>query len=175
MAGGYVVYYYTYTAWDVLRPDDNPTGYTYMKRLRDFFEQTGYWKLQPADALVSASYCLANPGREYVVFLPQAKPFTLKLDGLSQPLSAQWYHPLRGQHREAGRVHNDVVTMQAPADWGDGPVALHVRMEGIEAETGRRMLTAKLITPMTTNNPIRGAPATAGALNMSAPARPGER
>ena len=38
MAGGYTAYYYTYTAWDVLRPKDTTQGCTYFKQLRDFFE-----------------------------------------------------------------------------------------------------------------------------------------
>jgi hypothetical protein len=34
MAGGYGVYYYTYTAWDVLRPGDTPPGYADSSRRR---------------------------------------------------------------------------------------------------------------------------------------------
>jgi hypothetical protein len=48
MAGGYTAYYYTYTAWDVIRPDDQPKGYTYFKLLRAFFETTRYWEMAPA-------------------------------------------------------------------------------------------------------------------------------
>ncbi len=48
MAGGYTAYYYTYTAWDVIRPDDQPKGYTYFKQLRAFFETTRYWEMAPA-------------------------------------------------------------------------------------------------------------------------------
>ena len=61
LAGGYGAYYYTYTAWDIVRPDDSPPGYRYFRQLREFFEHTGYWRMEPSDALVSEGYCLAEP------------------------------------------------------------------------------------------------------------------
>ena len=80
-AGGYGAYYYTYTAWDVVRPQDTPPGYAYFHHLREFFEQTAYWLMLPADDLVSEGFCLADPGREYVVYQDHAKPFSLKVAG----------------------------------------------------------------------------------------------
>ena len=103
LAGGYTVYYYTYTAWDVIRPEDNPPGYAHFRRLRNFFETTGYWLMEPSDGLVSDGYCLARRGEEYVAFQNAAKPFTLKLEGLATPLSAEWYQPSTGRRaRPAG-------------------------------------------------------------------------
>jgi len=81
MAGGYAVYYYTYTAWDVIRADDAPPGYSYFRHLREFFERTRYWRMKPCDRLVNEGYCLADPGREYVVFLKTARPFVLRIEG----------------------------------------------------------------------------------------------
>ena len=45
MAGGYNAYYYTYTAWDVIRPLDVPPGYALYKHFGDFWRATEYWKL----------------------------------------------------------------------------------------------------------------------------------
>ena len=84
LAGGYVSYYCTYTAWDVIRPDDTPPGYAYFRHLREFFDTIGYWLMNPADDLVSEGFCLANPGREYIVFLNRPTAFTLKLEGLKK-------------------------------------------------------------------------------------------
>jgi hypothetical protein len=127
LAGGYIAYYYTYTAWDVIRPQDTPPGYGYFKNLRTFFESTRYWELSPADGLVSAGWCLANPGKEYVVFLNKAEPFTLNVAGASGALNAVWYHPLTGQRSDAGALGNGGHRLTPPANWGNGPVALHVR------------------------------------------------
>jgi hypothetical protein len=122
-----VAYYYTYTAWDVVRPEDVPPGYAHFRRLRAFFEGTNYWLLNPADELVSEGYCLANPGREYVVFLNQARPFTLRLEGLAEPVRGEWYGPFTGRRAATGNLSNGEAHLTPPAEWGGGPVALHVR------------------------------------------------
>jgi hypothetical protein len=126
MAGGFGAYYYTYTAWDVIRPADTPPGYAYFKHLHDFFQGIGYWRMSPTEGLASKGYCLADPGQEYVVFLNAAKPFTLKLERLSAPLRAEWYRPLSGERMDAGSLNTGTAEMNPPASWGEGPVALHV-------------------------------------------------
>jgi len=125
MAGGSGAYYYTYTAWDVVRPQETPPGYAYFKRLREFFQETGYWRIKPTEGLTSDGYCLAEPGREYVVFLNASAPFTLKLEGLTGPLKAEWYQPFTGQRQDAGSLNNGTAELNPPAAWGKGPVALH--------------------------------------------------
>lgn len=126
MAGGYGCYYYTYTAWDVLRPEDNPPGYAYFKHLRDFFETTAYWRLEPTDGVSSDGWCLAERGKEYVIFLNKARPFSLQLDGLAGPLPAQWYHPFTGEYRAAGTLTVGSTELKPPAQWDNSPVVLHV-------------------------------------------------
>ncbi len=105
-AGGYGAYYYTYTAWDVVRPQDTPPGYAYFHHLREFFEQTAYWLMLPADDLVSEGFCLADPGREYVVYQDHAKPFSLKVAGADAPLKSRWLHPLTGKWEDGPTLHN---------------------------------------------------------------------
>lgn len=126
MAGGYGVYYYTYAAWDVIRPEDTPPGYGYFKHLRDFFQGTDYWRLAPADGLVSEGYCLADPGRQYVVFLNNARPFSLKLEALAAPLKAEWFNPFTGKRRDAGTLTGPAAQLTPPEDFGAGPIALRV-------------------------------------------------
>jgi hypothetical protein len=126
LAGGYGAYYYTYTAWDIIRPDDSPPGYRYFRQLREFFEGTGYWRMEPSDALVSEGFCLAEPGREYIVFLDKPGRFTLNLEGLATEAKAEWFHPFTGQCRSAGTLGNGVQQLTPPDDWGECPVVLHV-------------------------------------------------
>ena len=125
-AGGFGVYYYTYTAWDVIRPRDTPPGYAYFKHLRDFFEGTHYWRLLPTDGVSSDGYCLADPGHEYVVFLNKAQPLSLKLQALPVPLKAEWYQPYTGDKRAGETIRGGTVDLKPPADWVDVPIALHV-------------------------------------------------
>jgi hypothetical protein len=126
VAGGFGVYYYTYTAWDVVRVKDTPPGYVYFKHLRDFFERTTYWRMKPIDGVCSAGSCLAEPGREYVVFLGEAASFTLKIEGAVGPLTVEWFQPLTGERRSASSVENGSVSFKPPSEWGTVPVALHV-------------------------------------------------
>jgi hypothetical protein len=130
MAGGFGVYYYTYTAWDVIRPKDTPPGYAYFKHLREFFDGTAYWRMKPAEGLSSDGYCLAESGREYVVFLNAAAPFTLTLQGLAGLLKAEWFRPLTGERQDAGTIGNGVTSLTPPVKWGSGPVVLHVGTAG---------------------------------------------
>ena len=123
MAGGYIAYYYTYTAWDVIRPADVPPGYAYFKNLRDFFEQTAYWQMQPAADMVTEGVCLANPDGEYVVFLDSPKPFTVRIGRL---LPARWFHPHTGHYSDAGTLSQGQNQLAPPGNWGDAPVVLHV-------------------------------------------------
>lgn len=125
MAGGYATYYYTYTAWDIIRPLDTPPGYTYFKNLGNFFRSTHYWALTCADDLVDHGWCLANPGKEYVVYQKQGLPFTLKVQGTSAPLHAKWFNPFTGKSLDAGILSEGFVTLTPPPAWGSGPVALH--------------------------------------------------
>ncbi len=130
MAGGYGAYYYTYTAWDIIHPEHTPPGYAYFQHLREFFEGTAYWLMVPSDSLVSDGYCLANSGKEYVIFQNRAKPFSLKLQGLAAPLKAQWFQPLTGKRVDTAAMENGTAQLAPPQAWGDGPVALHVGSAG---------------------------------------------
>jgi hypothetical protein len=130
MAGGFGVYYYTYTAWDVIRPQDTPPGYAYFKHLREFFDGTAYWRMKPAEGLSSDGYCLAESGREYVVFLNAAAPFTLTLQGLAGPLKAEWFRPLTGERQDADTIGNGVTSLTPPVKWDNGPIVLHVGTAG---------------------------------------------
>lgn len=126
MVGGYNAYYYTYTAWDVIRPDDTPPGYDYVKLFTDFFSNTQYWLLKSDNSLVSSGYCLANPGKEYIIYLDKAIPFVLNLSGLSKPLQAVWFQPFSGKYRDAGKFNNGKVELTPPSRFGPGPVVLYV-------------------------------------------------
>jgi uncharacterized protein DUF4038/uncharacterized protein DUF5060 len=130
MAGGFGVYYYTYTAWDIIRPDDTPPGYAYFKHLREFFDATAYWRMKPTEGIISDGYCLADADREWVVFLNAAKPFTLRLQGHIGPLKAEWFDPLTGQRQDAGAIASGMTGMTPPAPWGNSPVALHLSTIG---------------------------------------------
>lgn len=64
-----------------------------------------FWKMQPAGRLASTGVCLANAGREYVVFVPDGERFTVDLsDGSGMMLSVRWYDPASGEVTDGGEV-----------------------------------------------------------------------
>ncbi len=128
MAGGYVAYYYTYTAWDIIRPKDIPPGYRYFKLLREFFESTDYRLMEPRDDLISHGYCLANPGMEYIAFVDTACSFTLHVEDVDTSLEGYWYHPFSGTLIRAGMFSAGVLELSPPVDWNKGPVVFHCQV-----------------------------------------------
>jgi len=125
--GAFCAYYYTYTAWDVVRPNDTPPGYAYMKNLRTFFEGTQYWLMKSSDNLVTAGgFCLANPGKEYIVYHGSSTSFSLTIAGATGSLNTTWYEPFSGKTVSGGTVQNGSVTLNPPASLGTGPMVLHV-------------------------------------------------
>jgi len=127
MAGGYTAYYYTYTAWDVIRPLEVPPGYAYLKHFGDFWRATDYWLLDTSDKLVDVGWCMAQPGREYVVFQKAPQPFTLEISGAKAKLQGEWFNPFNGQRSAAGAFDNGTAKFTPPADWGSTPLVLHLK------------------------------------------------
>lgn len=126
MTGVYNAYYYTYTAWDVVRYNDNPPGYGYVKKFANFFNGTSFWALTANDALVTPGRCLANLGEEYVVYLDKAEPFKFDIPQLPKSFTAKWFNPLSGEYIEAGMIKQGVNQLIPPVKWGEAPVVLHL-------------------------------------------------
>lgn len=124
-AGGYGAYYYTNTAWDVIKPLETPPGYGYFKNLRSFFEGTRYWLLEPHDELLDRGHCLADPGKEYIVYHGEPGEFTLEIAGVKRPLKVEWFHPLTGERKAGRSIGNGTQTLTTPDGW-EAPIALHV-------------------------------------------------
>ena len=58
--------------------------------------------MQPHGVLSSSGYCLASPGKEYVIYIPAPQRFVVDLSHARGKLHAVWVDPLSGQQREAG-------------------------------------------------------------------------
>jgi hypothetical protein len=77
--------------------------------------------------LVNSGWCLAQPGREYVVFQNQVQPFTLEIAGAKSPLKGGWFNPHSGKRTAAGSFDNGTANLTPPADWGKAPLVLHLK------------------------------------------------
>ncbi|NJL73607.1 MAG: hypothetical protein HC888_19850 [Candidatus Competibacteraceae bacterium] len=127
MSGVSNTYYYTYAAWDIIRHEDNPPGYRFMRNFSDFFSKTRFWLLKSNDTLVSTGRCLENPGEEYIVYQAVSTPFELTAPRLPKSYKAVWFQPLSGEYADAGSLLPGTNQMKPPTEWGKVPVVLHIR------------------------------------------------
>ncbi|MDP8245236.1 MAG: DUF5060 domain-containing protein [Candidatus Hinthialibacter antarcticus] len=127
MSGGYPVYYYTHTAWDVVKTQHTPPGYHYLKNLKDFFKQVPFWQMTPNPKIVNKGFCLNIPQKEYIVYQQAPFEFELFVEGLSAPMRAQWLRPFSGETLSAGTLLNGRNRFTPPSNWKAGPVVLHAK------------------------------------------------
>ncbi|MBE0542782.1 MAG: hypothetical protein IH623_15605 [Verrucomicrobia bacterium] len=94
-------------SWDPVRAS---MGHT--RRLAERLELAA---LTPRADLASSRYCLADPGRQYVVYLPEGGQVEVDLSVATEPLAVEWITPVDGK-REAGRpaAGGGKHTLQAP-------------------------------------------------------------
>jgi hypothetical protein len=65
-------------------------------RMVDFFTSFQWWKTEPHDELVDGgAFCLAEPGRQYAVYLPRGGKVNLQL--APGKYRAHWFNPRGGQ------------------------------------------------------------------------------
>ena len=132
MAGSYVVYYYTNTAWDVIKYDETPVGYQYFKILSDFFNSFGYSDFIPSGFIKSNSqiekdpggYSMIKDGKEMLFYRFTAEPFVLKTITPTESFEAYWLHPYTGEKRKITTIKNHMAT--PPAEWVGNPVVLYI-------------------------------------------------
>jgi hypothetical protein len=89
--------------------------------------------MTPRPELASTAYCLADPGNEYVVYLPDGGEATVDLSPTTGELSVEWVHPLDGTTTAAGSAKGgDKRTLKAPFS---GEAVVHLwRPVRIDAE-----------------------------------------
>lgn len=74
--------------WDSLRDA--------MGRTRAYAERINLAATVPHDELASTGFCLADPGTEYLVYLPQGGQVTVDLSAASGTLNTEWMRPIEG-------------------------------------------------------------------------------
>lgn len=82
----------------------------------------------PHDDLASTKYCLANPGREYLVYAPHGAAVSVDLSAASGTLAVEWLHPITGRAITGGTIRGGARSrLTAPFD---GDAVLYIRAEG---------------------------------------------
>jgi len=66
---------------------------TAMGQTRRYAERINLAAMMPSKDIASTTYCLANPGREYLVYLPTGGTVTMDLSMAKHALSVEWFEP----------------------------------------------------------------------------------
>jgi hypothetical protein len=91
-----------------------------MGHARRLAERVDLAELSPHDDLASSRYCLARPGREYLIYLPEGGSVTVELSGAPGKFSVEWVHPRSGKTRPGEAVQGGAKrAIYAPdtSDW----------------------------------------------------------
>ncbi len=62
----------------------------------DYARRLDLVHVTPRGDLASTSYCLANPGSEYLAYQPDGGSFTINLGGVAGTFMVEWFRPLDG-------------------------------------------------------------------------------
>ncbi len=94
--------------WDPIRKN---LGYT-----NTYAQKMDLARMQPYPNLSSTKYCLANPGREYLVFNPDSENDKLDVDLKSGKYRYEWFNPSTGKVVDAGNINveSEQQSFQAP-------------------------------------------------------------
>lgn len=84
--------------------------------------------MAPRAELASTGYCLADPGKEYLVYLPDGGEVTVDLSAARGPLSTEWTNARTGAATRGGAVRGGAKrALKSPIE---GDVALHLVSTG---------------------------------------------
>lgn len=117
-AGASICYYYTYTAWDVIRPQDTPAGYDMFRILHEFFQQLDWWNYSPKFHLMPwGNHLLQKNGEETFIILANMGGSILSNWYLDEyDFQGQWLDPYTGRIEpisEKSCMPSDVNPVQA--------------------------------------------------------------
>jgi len=80
----------------------------------------------PSGHLSSSAYCLAHPGREYLVYVPDDEPVTLDLEGTRGTFRTTWFSALDGRE-EAGQLVEGGKQLRLSSPFREGEAVVHLK------------------------------------------------
>jgi hypothetical protein len=92
-----------------------------------FFNQTGieFWKTTPDSKLASTGICLANPSKEYMVYLPEGGEAAVDLSVASGAIMVEWLRPANGAVIHSESVEGGAERTFKPPFDGDAVLYLN--------------------------------------------------
>jgi hypothetical protein len=93
-----------------------------IKKVWDFFDTVAFYRLSPRQDLVSAGYCLALPGTEYLVYLESKGTVNVAVTG--GPYKVEWVNAQNTADKRAGGTTTTGAGLTSPTDGDDWLVHL---------------------------------------------------
>jgi hypothetical protein len=82
-------------------------------------------EMTPHDDVASTKYCLASPGHEYLVYVPEGYEVTVDLSAAARKFEVEWMHPVEGHVTGGGTIAGgSKLELMVPFP---GPAALYLR------------------------------------------------
>jgi hypothetical protein len=85
-----------------------------IKEVWDLAEQFPFYRMEPRQDLVDNGFCLAEPGKHYLVFLPAPGTVSVRVEG--GPFTVQWVNVRNGDDRRGGGTTRDGAGLASPGD-----------------------------------------------------------
>jgi len=126
VGGGYPVYYFNPTAWDVIKHEEIPPGYAQMGLVRQVMASLPFAEMEPHDELAEGAYCLAKPGRAYLLYQAKRGPVVLTIKGKGA-FAVEWIDPGAGHRLRGDSVEPGRPRLAPPGSLKSGDALLVVR------------------------------------------------
>ena len=79
----------------------------------------------PQPELSSTRYCLCNPGRQYLVFIPKDGEATVDLSAVQGPMAVEWFDPQSSKATQSGQTQGGKPVAFRAVSWAGCPVLDH--------------------------------------------------
>jgi hypothetical protein len=145
LSGGYFAYYYSNSAWDLVKPDPEPPGMARYQILKETLSALPYWVMAPHPELAVGGPCLAIPGSVYAVYVTPPErggprrpldngpgvgsDIKVNLTALPGAATLQWINTWSGERADARIDRPGVYQFNRPAAFGAAPAVLIVRSQ----------------------------------------------
>jgi hypothetical protein len=97
-----------------------------MGQTRMFADRMNLAEMTPSREISNTGYCLANAGKEYLVFQSDKGEFTVNLSDTAGQFSVEWFNITNGATEPAKQVAGGAVrTFTTPFG---GPAALYLKL-----------------------------------------------
>lgn len=95
------------------------------KYIKSYADRMKLDKVNVCSNLSSTGYCLADAGREYLVFQPVSGEFTMDLSGAEVELSIEWFNPVTGETFKNCAIKGGNINQHFTAEFA--PVVLYLK------------------------------------------------